>query len=364
MEKGRNTMLFSGRSPRALLPLSMITLSLAIAAVLCCAGCSSFESVSPDIPTAPSLCKKEGNGRDIFDMSFTPDLRVCLPSSDGKSLNISTRADAWRLIRRLDLFVFDPDGIRALDSYTRSYAYSPYSVSVPSASGDKLVVAVANRDFPDEEVTAIHCYEDLKAAVVELTGDHPSWPVMSGETRFVAGKGHSCSITLEPMMSTVEIHSLRCRMEGPYTGQSLRRVKVYLTGISNRAELLRGSGFLPAETLNNGGLSETDLKRLAYSGMVYRYLGDGRDSDGETEYGTAALYCYPNESGEESPGSPFTKLVIEGELDGKTRYYTIPVNRGSDDGQTGIGRNRRYVFDLTIRGPGTESPDDIALFQP
>ena len=104
---------------------------------------------------------------------------------------------------------------------------------------------------------------------------------MSGEARFTAGPGQACSVTLEPLMSTVEIHSLRCRIEG----QKLLNVKVYLTGIGNRAELLRAERFLPAETLNNGGLSETDLGRLAYSGMVYKYLGNGKAESGGTREG-------------------------------------------------------------------------------
>lgn len=274
----------------------------------------------------------------------------------------ATRADDWHLIRRLDLFVFEDDGIGSLDAYIRSYAYSPSAVEIHSAGGEKRVVAVANATFSDAFVSAIQSYEDLRGAVVSFTEDNPSYPVMSGEAQFTAGTGQGCDLTLEPMMSVIELKSLRYKGSGGF----LTGVRVYLTGVGNRAELLRDGGFLPSETLNNGGLSETDLGRLAYSGMVYRYLGNGRSDGDGTTYGSASLYCYPNEAEEESAGSPFTRLVIEGKLDGKTCYYPIPINRDlyGEDTSGGIGRNQRFVYEITLTRAGTESPDDIGLFHP
>ena len=41
-------------------------------------------------------------------------------------------------------------------------------------------------------------------------------------------------------------------------------------------------------------------------------------------------------------------------------YYAHGVDFVSS-GTEGIGRNRRYVFDLTLTRPGTESPDEDVL---
>ncbi|MBR1575682.1 MAG: hypothetical protein IJ654_04445 [Bacteroidales bacterium] len=348
MNTSRINLLRNGLSPRALLPLSLI-LSLAFASAFCFSACAPQESPSPEKPGPVTH----------IEWAFRP------TESPGGA-RTGTRADDWYLIRRMDLFVFDDDGIRALDSYTRSFAYSPTSVDVRSASGAKRAVAIANLPLPDGFVTSVSHYEDLHKVIAELTEDDPAFPVMSGEARFMAGEDRNCAISLEPVMSTVEIHSLKCQFQGSYAGQSLKRVKVYLTGISCRSELLRQEGFLPTESLNVGGLSERDLARLPYSGMVYRYLGNGTPAGGGRVYGGTALYCYPNETDEETLGSPFTRLVIEGLLDGKTCYYAIPVNRGDapGDGPLGIGRNRRYVFDITLTRPGTESPGLDAAITP
>ena len=349
MRKGRLTLLFFGLSPRAPLPSPMIIMSFAFAVVLFCISCTSGKSVSPDIPAG---VYSFSSGRDILATSVGLQIR---PPQGGDT---PTRANDWYLIRRLDLFVFNDDEIGALDAYTRSYAYSPSSVTVHSASGGKRLVAIANYAFPDDVATRVFCYEDLCRTVVDFTDDHPSFPVMSGESRFVAGEDEAPGLLLEPLMSTVEIRALRCRMDD---GRTLRDVRVYLTGVCNRAEVLRQEGFLPAETLNNGGLSETDLGRLAYSGMVYKYLGNGRDGG---NYGSAVLYCYPNEAEDESVASPYTRLVVEGVLDGRTCYYPIPINRGAGAGEPGVGRNCRYVFDLTLTRPGTDHLLDDVLPPP
>ena len=353
MKDNGQSLLFFGLSPRALLPSPIIIMSLAIAAICFSISCSSGMSVSPDLP-AGGL--SSSSGRDILTTQVS--LLIQPPVENGKK-NVPTRADDWHLIRRLDLFVFNDDEIGALDAYTRSYAYSPASVTVHSASGDKRLVVIANHTFPDDIVAQIYSYEDLRRTVVSFTDDHPSFPVMSGETPFTAEAGGACSITLEPLMSSIEIRALRVKMDD---GQTLKDVRVYLTGVGNRAELLRQGGFLPSETLNNGSLSETDLGRLAYSGMVYKYLGSGRTGGGS--YGSAVLYCYPNEAPEESFASPYTRLVVEGTLDGQTVYYPIPINRSAAGDAQGIGRNCRYVFDLTLTRPGTESPGEDILSAP
>ena len=67
------------------------------------------------------------------------------------------------------------------------------------------------------------------------------------------------------------------------------------------------------------------------------------------------LRCYPNEIEEESPGGSFTRIVIEGKVDGKTYYWPININRNNNG--TGVNRNSRYIYDIRIRRLGSEDPD-------
>ena len=66
--------------------------------------------------------------------------------------------------------------------------------------------------------------------------------------------------------------------------------------------------------------------------------------------------CFHNYCKEESPGSPFTRLVVEGKIQGEKYYWPLTVNRTADG--EGVRNNTRHVFDLTIRRKGSLTPDE------
>ena len=96
------------------------------------------------------------------------------------------------------------------------------------------------------------------------------------------------------------------------------------------------------------------------TGIIYREIDE--DIGEDAIYPDIILFCYPNDAGEETAGSPFTRLVIEGRIRGETYWYPITINRGDfgiasgGDGR-GIGRNMMYSYDITIRRTGTKDPD-------
>ena len=75
-------------------------------------------------------------------------------------------------------------------------------------------------------------------------------------------------------------------------------------------------------------------------------------------YPGTRLYCYPNATTQSSPGSPPTRLVIEGKLQGKTCYYPLEIGRGTW-GVTppGVLPGRTYRFDITLTRRGADTPD-------
>lgn len=276
------------------------------------------------------------------------------------SPRITTKAESWWLIKRVDVFVFNDGEIQSLDSYKREYAYSTSEITAASSSGDKIIVAIANSHLENDDINGIHVYEDLDRLKTRLTEDTPEYPLMTGEARFCAGDGKGCSIVLYPMMSEIHIASLKCKMEGAYAGKRLEKVKAYLTNVNGRTDMMRWDGFRPTELLNTGRMIESDMQQFAFQRMVYSYIGNGKTSADIQEYGSSSLFCYPNDTKEESAGSPYTTLVIEGQIDGKTNYYPIRINRegyGYKTGVEGIIRNAKYVMNLTITGPGADDPE-------
>ena len=171
-------------------------------------------------------------------------------------------------------------------------------------------------------------------------------------------------MTLEPLLTRIRVNSLCCDLHSTsYESESLKNVSVYLTNVCGRYPFFGPPPESPASILNYGKLSEEDVAGLAEPGMLHC----GKIIP---EVGTSAvfpdisLYCYPSSCSEESLGSPFTRLVIEGELAGRKTYYPIDINRpatsvslsGVADGQ-GVMRNIIYSFDITLTRKGVPSPD-------
>lgn len=270
-----------------------------------------------------------------------------------------SRAWSWSLMQRMDLFIFDDSPSEYLDCY-RHFDEGRDAVTIRTSSGAKSAFVVANYAFPDSIVRKINTFKDLSKVCASLTEEDPSTPVMTGKGAFEAGEGPVCRINLAPLMSRVEIRSLRVARSDQTV---LKDVKVYLTGVSSRCPITGETPFLPSEIINHDGLNEKDMARMSRPSLVYRYLGNGRSDENWVEFGSATLYCYPNETDEESAGSPFTRLVIEGKgSDGRTQYYVIPVNRkgyGYGSGREGIGSASCYSMkiDLTKEGKSEVTSD-------
>ena len=71
-----------------------------------------------------------------------------------------------------------------------------------------------------------------------------------------------------------------------------------------------------------------------------------------TIYPDINFLCYQNSPVEEGPGSPYTRLVIEGKIDSETYYWPITINPDN-----GMERGARYSYDILIRRKGVTDPD-------
>lgn len=261
----------------------------------------------------------------------------------------------------LDIFVFKDGAVKSLDSYSRCHLDGSATVGVVSGKGDRIVAMIGGAHLKADQIASIRCYEDLESLYVSLEEEVDGEPLMSGETVICAGEEGPWSIVLEPLVSKVEVQGLSVKLKGAYAGKSLTDVQAYLINVNGSCQPLRRDGFRPVEILNNGRLRETDLARLSSPQLLCKTPRVSRQMDGETTYESFNLYCYPNDVAQESLGSPFTRLVIQGDIDGQTYYYPVPINRpgfGYSAGKEGICRNVSYIMNIHITGPGSLSPSE------
>lgn len=261
-----------------------------------------------------------------------------------------------------DIFVFNDDALRRLDSYQKIPGDEGL---IASRSGDKIVVAVS--DAGTGKWTDIMSLEGLYTTRVLLEEENQDCPVSVGMTRIRAGTDGNCGIRMRHLVSEIRITGLRTDFFGTeYEGEPLTDVRVYLTNISGSCPVRREEFSPPEMILNAGRLDEADLERFKDKSLVFREAGEiGRKGIP----GEIRLYCYPSDHSEESAGSPFTRLVIEGKIRGHTCYYPLTVNRNEILGTMqdiagdavllgkGISAGRRYDYDITVCREGTDDPD-------
>lgn len=290
------------------------------------------------IITLPAFCSCDKDND-----SYTEDVRTLWVHN--QSINIYGDC--------LDIFFFNDDKLRLLDSYQCLQAMPDGGVEASSRKGDKLFFAITGACI---DPTGIGSYDDLGGLFAELDKELPESPVMTAFAKVRAGEEKK-SVTLEPLLSEIVISSICCDFhKKPYSGQRLEDVKIYLTNVRDRCPVT-GEQDAGSSFINCGALSEEDMKRPGLADLVYSSL---EVPVGENVvHPDIHLYCYPDEAGEEGLGTPFTRLVIEGKLGGETTYYPITINRGTagDTAGQGVERNKSYIYDITICRRGVSSPD-------
>lgn len=281
--------------------------------------------ISAILPLATS-CRKEAASGDA--QSYACFSYICLSRSGGTSCFGGA----------LDAFVYEDDGTGRLDSYSRSDADGE-SLEIPSRSGRKHFVVVANARDDLFVYNDIMNYDGLGSVYSSLSGDNPESPLMSGEADGRAGAG-DLTITLRPLMAQVRVNSFFADFIGkPYSGMEFEHPRAYLTNVNGMCPVL-GGPCTPVEILNQGRLDNHLIESLPRPDMLV--------CDGVTDH---PLYCYPCDGTQSAPGLCTTRLVIEGEIGGVTYYYPIDVGNGI------VGQGLSYVYDITITRPGMTDPD-------
>ena len=275
-------------------------------------------------------------------------------SSDGRVTKISMNAVTGQ-IGEMDVFVFRNDRMQKLDCYQKVKFPSLWNNEIISGTGERLIAVCANSGKEVMDWTSITSLPYLRNLSFRLENESIIFPFMSGIAEISTGKDNRYkTLNLRPLLSIVMLRSISCDFTGrPYAGEVLKDIKVYLTNVSAECGILEDSDLRPTRIINTGRLCEDDMLVFEDPGLIAREI--------EGEIGKTVMYpdiqliCYPNNSITEGPGTPFTRLVIEGRIDGELFYW--PININQENGGHGIGRNEKYIFDITITRKGTKNPD-------
>lgn len=254
----------------------------------------------------------------------------------------------------LDIFIFNSDSLGYLDSYQRFKDIDDERILISSTGGYKKILIYCNANINEENIIKVRTIEDLEKEFCMLEDMSRQYPFMVGIANIRAGDTEAIDVTLKPMTSEIILRSVSCNFSGTsYEGARITEAKVYLTNVSAQcslADTTRSS----QRFINIGMLNMSDVSRFNDPGIVIQNLAG--DISVENMRTDISLLCFQNCMKDESLGSPFTRMVLEGRILGETYYWPIAINR-TEQGE-GISLNTRHVFDLMIRRKGSRDPDE------
>ena len=281
------------------------------------------------------------------DSNFTAAVRV--PVKMSVHSKESMRGEA------VDILVFRNDATQYMECWQRVHVSEEDEVAIASMNGEKTVMACCGME--DEDWMWISSLSSLSDAWSDLENESKDSPVMSGSCSFSAGSTLSERplLTLRRLSSEIELRSLKCDFKGrPYEGEKLSDVHVYLTNVNASCRIWNDTG-QASRIINQGRLVMEDVSRFSDPGLILQHIDGEVGADGANT--DICLRCYPNKPREEGLGSPFTRLVIQGVLDGEVWYWPIDINREGDSSDEGISGNCRYIYDIVLTRKGSADPD-------
>lgn len=268
-----------------------------------------------------------------------------------KSLTIFTCSSIPSQGSTLDILTFENDEFKRLDSYKRDKHTCNEPAVAESTSGEKIFFFCQNGQRSLYDWADIQSYHSLYKIRCDIEFEDADRLTMTGECRAGAGSGPH-KIMLSPLASEVVLNSISCDFSGaPYSSSNIENVKVYLTNVNATCPLL-GDNFQTAERIVNAGmLNSSDTMKFQNPDIIFRELKD--DIGNSISKPGIRFLCYPNYSIEDTPGTPRTRLVIEGLVDSVRYYWPITINTEGN----GIERNCSYNYDIRIRRKGTSDPE-------
>ena len=257
----------------------------------------------------------------------------------------------------LDMLVFRNDRLH----YLECWQWVPFSgsgnVAVASTTGEKILMACCGLESTPDDWMGISSISSLADAYTALEKENRDSPVMSGSCSFHAGNSTDANpeLVFRQISSEIHLRTLKCNFKGrPYEGEKLSDIHVYLTNVNASCRIWNDPG-RATRLINQGRLVEEDIARFEDQSLIYQRIDKEVGAEGIT---TDIMFrCYPNTSEEEGPGTPFTRLVIQGQLDGEVWYWPIDINRGEGHSPEGIEGNCVYTFDIELTRKGSADPD-------
>ena len=255
-------------------------------------------------------------------------------------------------INTLEVFVFninegevDNGLLDAYKKYTSEDLKTVSDLEIKTTTGKKMIYVVANGHKTDwsEGMTR----SNFEQQMAYLYKEDVSNFIMFSSKEVTVQLQSTITMILTRMVSRIKLNSVMVSFAGtPYAGVPLQNVKAYLTNVQAQKRLIDGTGS-NLKLVNYRKYVPEDMVGITMEGLLYDELAESLSE--ATHSQPHYFYCYENSRTQETETNRFTRLVIEGTLNGITYYYPIPIKE--------LRRNSCYSIDVKIYRPGSLDPD-------
>lgn len=260
-----------------------------------------------------------GSCRRIGPPEISDDAEAEVPAVDSVLLKIRFDA-AGHPVRRADLFIYDADGIRALERRIRLDGL-PETLRLPAPPGEKILVCIANspREF---NLNALARYDAMAQLAYDFSDDDPACPLLGAACTTKDGAG---TLRPVPLLCRVRLAAVSNALDGY---ELLEDPAVRLRDLPHSAEILRERDFRPEELIDDGP-----------------WIALPCDVGFFTQEPDIDLWCYPNDTPEDILGVPRPALEFRCRILGEIRSFEVPLPP--------LPRGASVEVELTVDGPGS-----------
>ncbi len=285
-----------------------------------------------------------------------------------RSQDISTKASGSahgvqnddNTVKTLEVFIFSSDN--TLDTYKKfdNVGSSLTGLQVTARTGLKKIYVIANSHV--SSWAGVTTLAEFGKKVSDLKSEGLKSFTMTGSVNTEVKSSSNVTIPVSRLVGRVKLGSLKTAFAGtPYAGKTLSNVKIYLTNVYGSKTFVSGADPASPLVLNANALIASDTSGFSIGAAIAEVFSGTVGDAGDTKQ--HYFYCYENLLEAETSSKKFTRLVIQGDLEGSTYYYPIQINRDNygyapANGHKGVKRNTSYTYNVVINRPGSSSPSE------
>ena len=236
------------------------------------------------------------------------------------------------------------------------------NIEITATTGAKKIFIIGNSHI-ESRLKSIAKFSDFEAIESSLLNEDTKDFCMTYNSETTLSPVTEITAELTRLVARVKLGSLKTNFaETSFEGMSLEDVKIYLLNAHSNKLLYNGEAAGSTTIFNYKRAATSDYESAKMEGILYESINTPLAPGGDIT--SHFFYCYENLLASETDTDRFTRLVIEGKLNGTTYYYPININREGfgyvpTTSHKGVKRNASYSINCVISGIGSNDPDVI-----